>query len=64
MRVIQDLCEISGFSGCRAQMDLFHTAIAIEIGAEALLSFDSNQIELAEASGLSAFRLTQRSRKP
>ena len=45
-------------------MDLFHIAIAIEIGAEALLSFDSDQIELAEASGLGAFRLTQRSRKP
>jgi len=38
-------------------MDLFHVAIAIEIGADALLSFDSDQIALAEAAGLTVFRL-------
>src|SRR5512138_1224162 len=33
-------------------MDLFHIAIAIEIGADALLSFDAAQIALAQAAGL------------
>lgn len=40
-------------------MDLFHVAIAIEIGADALLSFDTDQIALAEAAGLSVFKLAQ-----
>lgn len=38
-------------------MDLFHVAIAIEIGAEALLSFDAEQIALAKAAGLKVFNL-------
>jgi hypothetical protein len=36
-------------------MDLFHLAIAIEVGAEALLSFDADQIALAKAAGLTVF---------
>ena len=43
-------------------MDLFHIAIAIEVGADALLSFDTDQIALAEASGLTIFNLEQRRR--
>jgi predicted nucleic acid-binding protein len=43
-------------------MDLFHIAIAIEVGAEALLSFDTDQIALAEAAGLRIFNLAQRTR--
>lgn len=43
-------------------MDLFHIAIAIEVGAEALLSFDDDQIELAEAAGLKVLKLALRSR--
>ena len=35
----------------------FHIAIAIEVGAEALLSFDTDQIALAEAAGLKVFTL-------
>ena len=42
-------------------MDLFHVAIAIETGADALLSFDKEQIELAEAAGLKVVRLSQSS---
>lgn len=42
-------------------MDLFHVAIAIEVGAEALLSFDLEQIALAEAAGLPVINLTQKS---
>jgi predicted nucleic acid-binding protein len=38
-------------------MDLFHVAIAIEVAADALLSFDVEQIALAEAAGLGVLRL-------
>lgn len=38
-------------------MDLFHVAIAIEVGADALLSFDAEQIVLAKAAGLRAINL-------
>ncbi|MGO8928246.1 MAG: PIN domain-containing protein [Limisphaerales bacterium] len=41
-------------------MDLFHVAIAIEVAAEALLSFDDDQIALAEAAGLAVLNLTRR----
>jgi predicted nucleic acid-binding protein len=44
-------------------MDLFHIAIAIEIGAEALLTFDTDQIYLAEAAGVSVFNLARGPRK-
>jgi predicted nucleic acid-binding protein len=40
-------------------MDLFHLAIAIEVGADALLSFDADQIALAETAGLTVFDLKQ-----
>jgi predicted nucleic acid-binding protein len=43
-------------------MDLFHVAIAIEVGADALLSFDSGQIALSKASGLAVLTPAQRSR--
>ena len=39
-------------------MDLFHIAIAIEIGAEALLSFDVEQTALAKAAGLMVLNLS------
>lgn len=38
-------------------MDLFHVAIAIEVGADALLSFDTEQIALADAAGLAVLNL-------
>lgn len=43
-------------------MDLFHVAIAIEVGADALLSFDTDQITLAEAAGLTVINLAPRRR--
>ena len=43
-------------------MDLFHVAIAIEVGADALLSFDADQMELAEAAGLTILDLAQKGR--
>lgn len=41
-------------------MDLFHVAIAIESGAEALLSFDREQIALAEEAGLAVLNLADK----
>ena len=41
-------------------MDLFHVAIAIEVGADALLSFDTDQIALAGVAGLSVFKLADK----
>jgi len=43
-------------------VDLFHIAIAIEVGADALLSFDKDQIAPAEASGIAVIRLAQKSK--
>lgn len=43
-------------------MDLFHLAIAIEVGADALLSFDTDQIILAKAAGLVVLDLSAKSR--
>ena len=43
-------------------MDLFHVAIAIEVGADALLSFHAEQIALAGAAGLPVFNLPQKQR--
>ena len=39
-------------------LDLFHVAIAIEVAAEALLSFDADQIALAKGAGLKVLKLT------
>jgi len=41
-------------------MDLFHIAIAIEIGADRLISFDEDQIALAGVAGLPVFQLARR----
>jgi hypothetical protein len=43
-------------------MDLFRVAIAIEVAAEALLSFDDDQIALAEAAGLAVLHLVRKRR--
>jgi predicted nucleic acid-binding protein len=45
-------------------MDLFHVAIAVEVGAEALLSFDAEQIALAEVAGLTVLNLGWKPRRP
>src|SRR5439155_23680140 len=41
-------------------MDLFHIAIAIEVGAEGFITFDDEQSALAEAAGLTLVRLRAR----
>jgi hypothetical protein len=43
-------------------MDLFHVAIAIEVAADALLSFDDDQVALAEAAGLAVLKLPRKHR--
>lgn len=43
-------------------MDLFHVAIAIEVGADALLSFDAEQIVLANAAGVRTINLRTQQR--
>jgi len=43
-------------------MDLFHVAIAIEVGADALLSFDADQIALVEPAGVTVFKLAGKRR--
>jgi len=52
---VRTACEISAEHASRMPiraMDLFHVAIAIEVAADALLSFDNDQIALAKAAGL------------
>lgn len=41
-------------------MDLFHVAIAIEVGADAFLSFDAEQTALARAAGMATLDLNKR----
>ena len=53
-------CELAAEHSLRMVvrgMDLFHVAIALEMAVDALLSFDDEQIALAEAVGLQAMRL-------
>ena len=53
-------CELAAEHSLRMVvrgMDLFHVAIALEVAVDALLSFDDEQITLAEAAGLKAIRL-------
>ena len=52
---VRGACELSAEHGLKLTirgMDLFHVAIAIEVAADAFLSFDDEQNALAEAAGL------------
>ena len=58
---IRTACELSaehGLSTAIRSMDLFHVAIALETGADALLTFDREQQAFAEAAGLRVLRLS------
>ena len=62
---IRTACELSAEFGLTVPirgMDLFHVAIAVDIGADALLSFDREQQDFAEAAGLRALPLRPRRR--
>ena len=57
---VRAACELSAEHGLALSirgMDLFHVAIAIEIGADALLTFDEDQKAFAETAGLRVLRL-------
>jgi len=60
VRTASELSAEHGFSVPIRGMDLFHVAIAIELGADALLTFDADQKALAEAAGVRALSLTTR----
>lgn len=52
---VRTACELSIEHGLRRRvrgMDLFHVAVALEIAADAFLSFDDAQNSLAKAAGL------------
>ena len=60
-------CELSaGHSLSRLvrAMDLFHVAIALEVAADAFVSFDTDQNALATAAGLPLVELRGRERQP
>ena len=60
---IRTACELSAEHSLKMVirgMDLFHVAIAIEVGAGGFLSFDDEQNDLAEAAGLPLIRLRGR----
>jgi len=62
---VRTACELRAEHSLNAvvrAMDLFHVAIAIEVGADALLSFDVEQVALARAAGLTIFNLGPKSR--
>jgi len=60
---VRTACEIRAEHSLKMvvrSMDLFHVAIAIEIAAEAILSFDEDQIILAAAAGLPVLNLARK----
>ncbi|MCL4178980.1 MAG: PIN domain-containing protein [Verrucomicrobia bacterium] len=57
---VRTACELGAEHGLKMiirGMDLFHIAIAIEVAADALLTFDEEQCLLAEAAGLNRIDL-------
>ncbi len=57
---VRTACELAAEHSLKMvmrEMDLFHVAIAIETADDASLSFDDEQIALAEAAGLALIRL-------
>jgi len=57
---VRTACELSAEHSLKLtirSMDLFHVAIAIEIGADGFVSFDEDQCMLAEEAGLKLLRL-------
>ncbi len=60
---VRTACDISAEHGLSVPirgMDLFHGTIAIETGADALLTFDGDQKGLAEAAGIRVLPLAVR----
>lgn len=60
---VRTACELSAEHGLSVPirgMDLFHVAIAIETGADAILTFDLDQEALAEVAGVRVLPLVIR----
>ena len=60
---VRTACELSaehGLSVAIRGMDLFHVAVAIEVGADAILTFDQDQKALAQAAGVQVLPLAVR----
>ena len=60
---VRTTCELSAEHGLSVPirgMDLFHVAIAIEIGADAIVTFDQEQKALAEVAGVHVLPLAAR----
>ncbi|MFN0075816.1 MAG: type II toxin-antitoxin system VapC family toxin [Prosthecobacter sp.] len=60
VRTASELSAEHGLSVPIRGMDLFHVAIAIEVGADALLTFDADQKEFAIAAGVRVVALAAR----
>jgi predicted nucleic acid-binding protein len=57
---VRTACELAAHHSLKMSvraMDLFHVAIAIEVVADAFLSFDDDQNALAKAAGLALIRV-------
>lgn len=55
LAAVRTACELSaelGLSIAIRSMDLFHVAVAIEVGADAILTLDGDQQTFADAAGL------------
>lgn len=64
---VRSAAELSAEHGLRLTvraMDLFHLAVAIEVAADGLLSFDNDQIALAKAAGLAHVNLLRDGSRP
>lgn len=60
---VRTACELAAEHSLKLTvraMDLFHVAIAIEVAADAFLSFDDEQNALARAAGLTVLPLRRR----
>jgi predicted nucleic acid-binding protein len=57
---VRTACELAAEHSLKIpirSMDLFHVAVAVEIGADTFLSFDKEQNALASAAGIPLLRL-------
>jgi predicted nucleic acid-binding protein len=57
---VRQACELSAAAGLRQTvrgMDLFHIAVALEIGADVFMTFDQDQADLARVAGLELVKL-------
>ncbi len=56
LRTASEISVAKGFARSCPATDLLHVAYAVELAAEACVSFDDEQLGLASAAGLRAIR--------